>query len=125
MGDVLHHTACARAPKQHHVDQTNKLICHRAAAAIVEASAFRRRAGTLPKKPPDNEGLDRAAVARHSHNSLVAEVEAVRRRLRLERDPAAILDEIKKTMHVVVPPHGLTVIQTLSERERDKIFNEN
>src|SRR5262249_27963685 len=35
-----------------------------------------------------------------------------------------ILDAIKQTMHVEVPPHGLTVFQTLCDRERQNAFNQ-
>jgi hypothetical protein len=48
----------------------------------------------------------------------------MRQHLRLNRSTRAIVDDIKKTMHVNVPPHGLTVFQALSEKEREKAFNQ-
>jgi hypothetical protein len=74
-------------------------------------------------KPLDGPS-ERATVARHACYSLVASVEEMRRKLGLDRDAAAILDEIKRTMRVEVPPHGFTVFQTLCERERQGVFNQ-
>jgi hypothetical protein len=67
---------------------------------------------------------ERADVARRAHDSLVSSVEEMRRRLRLDKPAPAILDEIKKTMHVVVPPYGFTVLQNLCEKERQTVFNQ-
>ena len=75
-------------------------------------------------KPLDDEPSERAAVARRAYDLLVASVEEMRRKLGLDRDAAAILDEIKGAMRVDVPPHSLTVLQTLCEKERQNVFNQ-
>jgi hypothetical protein len=75
-------------------------------------------------KPLNDVPPERAAVARHACYSLVASIEEMRRNLGLDRDSAKILDEIKKTMHVEVPPHGFTVLQVLAERECGNAFNQ-
>ena len=77
----------------------------------------------MADKPLDGPS-ERATVARHACYSLVASVEEMRRKLGLDRDAAAILDEIKRTMRVQVLPHGFTVFQTLCERERQGVFNQ-
>jgi hypothetical protein len=74
--------------------------------------------------PLNDEPTERAAVVRGAHDSLVASIEEMRRCLGLDRDAAAILDEIKKTMHVEVPPRGFPVIQVLADRERGDAFNQ-
>jgi hypothetical protein len=63
-------------------------------------------------------------TAQRAYASLVAAVEEMRRRLGLERDTTAIVNDIKKTMHLKVPPHGLTVLQVLYERENENAFNQ-
>jgi hypothetical protein len=72
-----------------------------------------------------NDGpQERAALALRAYNSLVASIEKMRSSLALNRDAAAILDGIKRAMHMTVPPHGLTVLQTLCDRERYDPFNQ-
>ena len=78
----------------------------------------------MADKPLDDELSERAAVARRAYGLLVTSVEEMRRKLGLDRYPAAILDEIKGTMHVEVPPHSFTVLQTLCEREHQSAFNQ-
>jgi hypothetical protein len=67
---------------------------------------------------------ERAAVAQRAEQSLVAAVQMMRHRLRLTRDAPAIVNDIKQTMDVKVPPHGLTVLQALWERECQSAFNQ-
>ena len=69
--------------------------------------------------------LEPAAVVKQAHDALVTSIEKVRCSLGLDRDPAAILGEIKKTMHTKVPPHGFTVFQALCERECQDVFNQS
>jgi len=49
----------------------------------------------------------------------------LRLKLGLSRSTAELVKDIKATMHVVVPPNGATVIQTLCNHERDKAFNQH
>jgi hypothetical protein len=72
---------------------------------------------------PFNDGPSKAAAIARAEESLVDAVNEMRRRLRLNRDTPAIVDDIKKSMHVKVPPHELTVVQALWDRERQKAFN--
>jgi hypothetical protein len=46
----------------------------------------------------------------------------MRRKRRIERSASDMLKEIKQAMNETVPPHGMTVVQTLCQRERDKAF---
>jgi hypothetical protein len=78
----------------------------------------------LSNQPVDDGSVQHAAVVRHANDSLIAAVEEARRCLGLNTDTATILDGIKKAMDVEVPPYGLTVIQTLCERERQNAFNQ-
>ena len=50
--------------------------------------------------------------------TLAAAVEKMREHLRVSKDTATIVAEIKKTMQTQLPSHGLTVFQVLYERER-------
>ena len=68
--------------------------------------------------------LDDAAIVQGAYDSLLAAVEKCACRLGLNRDTAAIVDEIKKTMHERVPPYGLTVVQVLCDRQRGATFNQ-
>jgi hypothetical protein len=49
-------------------------------------------------------------------------IHKMRQKMRIERSAAEMLSDIKEAMHATVPPHGMTVIQTLCHRERDKAF---
>jgi len=55
--------------------------------------------------------------------TLAAAVEKMREHLRVSKDTATIVAEIKKTMQTQLPSHGLTVFQVLYERERQDAFN--
>jgi len=95
--------------------------------ALTPAFIAERRAEAWERvahKPLNDGPSERAAVTQRAHDSLVATIEEMRRCLRLDRDAAAILDDIKKTMHVEVPPHSFTVVQVLAERERGDAFNQ-
>jgi hypothetical protein len=72
-----------------------------------------------------DEPLHDAAIAQRAYDSLVAAVEKCARGLGISRDTAAIVDEITKTMNVTVPPQGLTVLQTLCDRESGNAFNQS
>ena len=75
---------------------------------------------------PSGRPLEPAAIVKQAHDTLVTSIEKVRCSLGLDRDPAAILGEIKKTMHTTrVPPHDFTVFQALCERECQDVFNQS
>jgi hypothetical protein len=67
---------------------------------------------------------DSARAAVHAESALSDSAEQLRVKFDLSRSTAEIVQDIKKTMRVVVPPHGFTVIETLCEHERDKVFNQ-
>lgn len=71
-----------------------------------------------------SETLNDGVIAQRAYASLVAAVEEMRRRLGLKQDTTAIVNDIKKTMYVKVPPHGLTVLQVLYGRENENAFNQ-
>jgi hypothetical protein len=62
---------------------------------------------------------------RDAEAKLVAEVEHIRRKLDLRRATLEIINDIKATMHAPLQPHDLTVFQTLYDRERAKVFNQD
>jgi hypothetical protein len=68
--------------------------------------------------------LDDAAIVQGAYDSLLAAVEKCACRLGLNQDTAAIVDEIKKTMHEKVSAYGLTVVRVLCGRERAATFNQ-
>jgi hypothetical protein len=68
---------------------------------------------------------ERSAIAQRAEQSLVAAVAVMRHRLRLTRATPALVNDIKQTMDVKVPPHELTVLQVLWERERQSAFNQS
>jgi hypothetical protein len=72
---------------------------------------------------PEDVSHEWAAMQR-ADGVLNAAVEQVRARYRVTKDTAAIVAQIKKTMHVRLPS-GLTVFQTLHAREQQKGFNDN
>jgi len=78
----------------------------------------------LSGSPLDDGPSERAAVAQRAYNGLVAAVDEMRRALRLNQETPDILEAIRQTMHVNVPPQGPTVIQILCDRERQNVFNE-
>jgi hypothetical protein len=78
----------------------------------------------LSDKPLHDGPVERAAAVRRAHDVLVAAIEDMKRSLQLGQDTLTILDTIKQAMHVVVPPHGFTVLQALCERERQNAFNQ-
>ena len=62
-------------------------------------------------------------VQQHAEGALVAAVDKMRHRLRLAKDTATIVAEIKQTMHMELPSRGLTVFQALYTRNRQGAFN--
>ena len=78
----------------------------------------------MSEKPFKDRPSERAAIAQRAEQSLVAAVAVMRHRLRLTRDTPALVNDIKQTMNVKVPPHELTVLQVLWERERQGAFNQ-
>lgn len=78
----------------------------------------------MPDEPLSDGPSLRAVAAQRAEDALVASVEHLRRRYRLTRSTAELAKDIKATMHVAVPPHGLTVVQTLCEHYRDEAFNQ-
>jgi hypothetical protein len=78
---------------------------------------------TLSDTPLKDGPSIRAAAAQRAEAALVATVEQLRLKLGLSHSTAELVKDIKATMHVALPPFGMTVIQTLCEREREKVFN--
>ena len=79
----------------------------------------------MSDNPPSDGPSQRADIFQLAGESLLAEVEHMRRSLRLSCPTAEIFQSIKTTLHVRLPPYGDTVIDTLYERERAKSFNQN
>jgi hypothetical protein len=71
----------------------------------------------------NQEMASRAERVRAADETLMAAVEHMRSRYRLERRTADIVRDIKRAMHTAIPPHSLSVFQALSDRERDRAFN--
>jgi hypothetical protein len=78
----------------------------------------------LIEKPQDDGSSERAALVKRAGEALVASVDELKRRLHLSTASSDLLTKIKATMHVALPPYGLTVIQTLIDRERARVFNQ-
>jgi hypothetical protein len=66
----------------------------------------------------------RAILVKRADELLIASVHEMSRRLNLTRSSSDLVRDIKATMNITLPPYGLTVIQTLFERERAKAFNQ-
>jgi hypothetical protein len=66
----------------------------------------------------------RAVAAQRAEDALAASVEHLRLKYRLTRSTAELVKDVKATMHIAVPPHGLTVVQTLCDHYRDEAFNQ-
>jgi hypothetical protein len=78
----------------------------------------------LPDESLNDGASLRAVATQRAEDALVASVEHLRRKYRLTRSTAELVKDIKATMHVAVPPHGLTVVQTLCDYYRDEAFNQ-
>jgi len=63
------------------------------------------------------------AAMEHAEDALSTAVDKMRHRLRLAKDTATIVAEIKQTMHMELPSRGLTVFQALYTRDRQGAFN--
>ena len=70
-------------------------------------------------KRPGHQSSSHISPLDEAENRLISAVG----RLRSGRPAQQIVADIKATMNVVLPPHGFTVLQTLCERERAKVFN--
>ena len=79
----------------------------------------------MSDKPLDDGPSQRAAVMRQAEETLFAAVENMRSKLGLTRTTAELVKEIKATMDAPLPPYNFTVIQTLCDHERAKVFNQN
>lgn len=75
--------------------------------------------------PFNDEPGERAVMLRRADDSLTECAERMKQHYHLDRSCAEIIAEIKATMRLPVQPHGLTVFQTLYDREREKVFNDN
>jgi hypothetical protein len=75
-------------------------------------------------RPSEDGPSQRAAIVQPAEKSLGDSVEVMRRKLRLTRGTAEIVNDIKATMNSPLPPYNFTVIQTLCERHRADDFNE-
>jgi len=76
------------------------------------------------QQPFQDSPAHRAAHFQRTDQALIASVEEMRRRVSVARTREELVNDIKATMHVPLPPHNFTVIQTLFEAERAKVFNQ-
>jgi hypothetical protein len=58
-----------------------------------------------------------------AEKAVVDAVEVMRCKLGLSRNTAEMVKDIKATIHAPLPPHDLTVIQTLYDHYRADVFN--
>jgi hypothetical protein len=79
----------------------------------------------LPDTPLSDGSAERAAIFKNAYNSLIDSVENMRRELRLTRDTADIVNDIKATMHWPLPPYNFSVLQTLCERHCADVFDDS
>jgi len=71
----------------------------------------------------EDEMAWRREIFRAAERRLFDSVDRLRRRYRPDDLSDDLVQAIKQTVHRSVPPYGLSVLQTLGERERDRVFN--
>jgi hypothetical protein len=79
----------------------------------------------LRTEPFQDSPAERAKLLQRTEEALVKSVEDMTPRLPVPRTCDELVRNIKATMHVPLPPSNLTVMQTLGERVRDKVFNQS
>ena len=77
----------------------------------------------MQNQPFQDSAAARAACFQGAEEALITSVEQMRRRFSVVRTCNELVRDIKATMHVPLPPHNLTVMQTLYDRERENVFN--
>jgi hypothetical protein len=78
---------------------------------------------TLSAESFEDGPAQRAQLVQLAEAALIARIDEMRRRLRLERTTDDLAKDIKATMHVQLPPYNYTVSLTLGDHERAKEFN--
>lgn len=79
----------------------------------------------MPGQHSQDQPAHRASLLRDADSELVAAVEHMRRKLKLGRPTADIVNDIKATMRTPLPRYNFTVLQALCEHHRAKVFNQD
>jgi hypothetical protein len=79
----------------------------------------------LRTEPFQDSPAERAKHLQRTEGALVKSVEDMTRRFLATRTVDELVKDIKATMRVPLPPHNLTVMQTLFDRARDEVFNQS